>query len=748
MPIDKSINIEDCQKTASPYASTTYLSTIRENHKKFIEKTIRVINTSLVKTVGKEQAVQVMKLIQERTLDLESPEGWKQVVRPTHDPSIELYKSCKSFEEFIFNFFHYIRNIELSCYANIVFKEFLFVVADMLAGDNPSLTIDVIKPYFNILASNYSVMMENSNYYFQIVDRKLLKTVESVTGFDLTFYPEVVRLLLTCIYQNHSTSPLIKLPQIEMHMAVCENSRLQQCIILSEFFNTDFEEIKELTRNVNDLGVPSPRLLTLLEYLSKKSGRSSKGVLSKLKTFKGSPLLNTYRPLNTLKEALGDYDILFKNSYHKTFNKIYINETIYAESLQPYSLEFLVDCRGKTTAEITYVMDAVKSLSTAHTAYLKKTIKGKKIKRGTYKITLNNVKYYNHDFIIQIKKKTKSMVSMSGGNFILEVRYDPKIISSKTEVPSSDYIRIISDIHADYNRDNMYTLNFSNDFVINCGDTAGNAYLSADWNKTHINHGVVVPGNHLGYSYKYMSEDPEENDRLNTKEGQLQTLEELLKHSPVQFLNNACTTYKGITIIGSCLYSDFNLYGEKYKEECMHYADKAMNDFRLITTCTPKKSFNNGKWELLEDTGEIRKFTPLDHAYLFWQSFNYIKEKVIEAKGKPVIVVTHFAPSNHSIHKDYEGDMLNGAFASNLNQFIIDNPHIRLWCFGHTHKKFNYLLGETRMVCQPFGYNNENNADLPFNYGLRIPIADIKSMKPWKEILPRGKGIHIDKYTD
>ena len=96
MPIDKSINIEDCQKTTSPYASTTYLSTIRENHKKFIEKTIRVINTSLVKTVGKEQAVQVMKLIQERTLDLESPEGWKQVVRPTHDPSIELYKSCKS----------------------------------------------------------------------------------------------------------------------------------------------------------------------------------------------------------------------------------------------------------------------------------------------------------------------------------------------------------------------------------------------------------------------------------------------------------------------------------------------------------------------------------------------------------------------------------------------------------------------------------------------------------------------------
>ena len=78
--------------------------------------------------------------------------------------------------------------------------------------------------------------------------------------------------------------------------------------------------------------------------------------------------------------------------------------------------------------------------------------------------------------------------------------------------------------------------------------------------------------------------------------------------------------------------------------------------------------------------------------------------------------------------------MLNPAFASNLNEFIVNNPQIRVWCHGHVHNHFDYILGQTRVVCDPFGYNNENNVDLPYNYGTRIRVADIKSKKPWTDI--------------
>ena len=81
--------------------------------------------------------------------------------------------------------------------------------------------------------------------------------------------------------------------------------------------------------------------------------------------------------------------------------------------------------------------------------------------------------------------------------------------------------------------------------------------------------------------------------------------------------------------------------------------------------------------------------------------------------------------------------MLNPAFASNLNKFIIENPQIRLWSYGHVHTPADFILGETRLVCCPFGYNNENNSDLPNNYGKRIAFEDIKSSKSWTTILEK-----------
>jgi hypothetical protein len=72
---------------------------------------------------------------------------------------------------------------------------------------------------------------------------------------------------------------------------------------------------------------------------------------------------------------------------------------------------------------------------------------------------------------------------------------------------------------------------------------------------------------------------------------------------------------------------------------------------------------------------------------------------------KKYVVCTHHTPSFQSCAEYYKGDeVMNGAYHSNLEEFILDRPNIKLWTHGHTHDDFDYMIGETRVVCNPRGY--------------------------------------------
>jgi len=59
------------------------------------------------------------------------------------------------------------------------------------------------------------------------------------------------------------------------------------------------------------------------------------------------------------------------------------------------------------------------------------------------------------------------------------------------------------------------------------------------------------------------------------------------------------------------------------------------------------------------------------------------------------------------MHPQYATDfVMNGAFHSELSEFIEDHPQIKLWTHGHTHHTFNYTIGATRVVCNPRGYHS------------------------------------------
>lgn len=103
---------------------------------------------------------------------------------------------------------------------------------------------------------------------------------------------------------------------------------------------------------------------------------------------------------------------------------------------------------------------------------------------------------------------------------------------------------------------------------------------------------------------------------------------------------------------------------------------------------------------------EVSRFSPEDAVEENKKCFEFIKHCVSEAKpNEKVIVVGHHTPSHKSCHPRYAHDeIMNGGYHNNYEEYIIDHPQIKLWTHGHTHERYDYMIGDTRIVCNPRGY--------------------------------------------
>jgi len=67
------------------------------------------------------------------------------------------------------------------------------------------------------------------------------------------------------------------------------------------------------------------------------------------------------------------------------------------------------------------------------------------------------------------------------------------------------------------------------------------------------------------------------------------------------------------------------------------------------------------------------------------------------------IVLTHHLPAEGSVAARFKGHPLNPFFLCDIEPLIKERAPA-LWIHGHTHCSADYRLGETRVVCNPFGY--------------------------------------------
>lgn len=160
------------------------------------------------------------------------------------------------------------------------------------------------------------------------------------------------------------------------------------------------------------------------------------------------------------------------------------------------------------------------------------------------------------------------------------------------------------------------------------------------------------------------------------------------------------------TFIGGTLWTDMN----KEDPNTLFRIRSYMNDYRIISNSNTPVSFKDTEGKFHTRAGA---FSPEDSVVEHKAMLKYIAEVVDGNTDDKFVVVGHHAPSKVSTKPKYQKDVLvNGAYSSDLSEFILDRPQIKLWTHGHTHDNFDYMIGSTRIVCNPRGYEGyEKQAD-------------------------------------
>lgn len=204
-------------------------------------------------------------------------------------------------------------------------------------------------------------------------------------------------------------------------------------------------------------------------------------------------------------------------------------------------------------------------------------------------------------------------------------------------------------------------------------------------------HVIYVMGNHEFYHGKFYA-------------GIDYMREEVAKYPNIYLLEQDTKVIDDVTFIGGTLWTDMN----KGDPLTMHAIEGMMNDFRIIRN----------------DKRSYAPMSAIDVTIRHRKTLQYFRSVLAEQHDKKFVVVGHHSPSFQSVHDTYKDEQLmNGGYHSDLSEFILDHPQIKLWVHGHTHHPFDYTIGDTRIVCNPRGYENDGySEDTGWNPNLILEV--------------------------
>lgn len=146
-----------------------------------------------------------------------------------------------------------------------------------------------------------------------------------------------------------------------------------------------------------------------------------------------------------------------------------------------------------------------------------------------------------------------------------------------------------------------------------------------------------------------------------------------------------------LRVLGCTLWTDFALFGDA--RIAAAEAEERMTDFKRIRV-----------------SPGFHKLRSIDTMKIHAQSFTWLSDQLMEPHDGPTVVVTHHAPSRQSLPDGRKTDLLSAAYASSCEQ-LINRCGPQLWIHGHVHHRNDYVIGRTRVVSNPRGYDDEPVAD-------------------------------------
>lgn len=187
---------------------------------------------------------------------------------------------------------------------------------------------------------------------------------------------------------------------------------------------------------------------------------------------------------------------------------------------------------------------------------------------------------------------------------------------------------------------------------------------------------VMIAGNHEFYGLEFYST----YDALQNAATPLETLTFLERQV---FETNVGGT--ALRILGCTLWTDFRLFGEERREETLAFGQRVMKDF-------------SGKIQFGDDAAlDVHKASNA-----FEQAVTWLEHELARAFDGTTIVLTHHAPSAMSIIEKHRYHPISPSYACALDH-LVERWQPALWVHGHLHQSADYMIGRTRVVCNPRG---------------------------------------------
>jgi Icc-related predicted phosphoesterase len=207
-------------------------------------------------------------------------------------------------------------------------------------------------------------------------------------------------------------------------------------------------------------------------------------------------------------------------------------------------------------------------------------------------------------------------------------------------------------------------------------------------------HVILIMGNHEHYHGDYAE-----------TASVIRTLVD--EFSNIYFLDKEWRIINGILFFGGTLWTDMNNEDPTTMREmsyCMNDYRGVQNSAKMVSYKVPDMTKNESDaWTYKERPAQFSPEDSVEDHKAFLKALDVVLAKHPDL---PTVVVGHHAPSKSSTHPRYKTEVLmNGAYSTNLDDFILDRRQIKLWTHGHTHEDFDYMIGTTRIVCNPRGYD-------------------------------------------